>query len=85
MVTVIRLGVSVVDGECFPVPGLALGARFKYESSPSSWNCEITDSDGLATFHDEHPEPPLELSIYVDDTLCDSFPVVNGSTLVLEV
>jgi hypothetical protein len=85
MATTTRFGISVIDGECHPVAGLQLGARYKYENSPSSWNCETTDGDGLAFFCDEHSEPPLEVSIYVDDTLCDSFPVVNDSTFVLEV
>lgn len=85
MTIVVKLGVRVVDGECIPVPGLELGARYKYEQSPSTWSSETTDGDGLASFHDNHPEPPLEVKLYVGDTLCDSFPVEDGSVVILEV
>ena len=85
MITVMKLGVRVVDGECIPVPGLELGARYKYEHSPSTWSSETTDGDGLAWFSDEHPEPPAGVTIYVGDTLCDTFPVEDGATVILEV
>ena len=67
------------------LPELEIGARFKYEQNPSTWSSEITDGDGVARFVDEHPEPPAEVSLYVGDALCDSFPVEDGAMLVLEV
>ncbi len=82
---VVRFGVRVIDGECFPVPDLELGARYKYEHSPSTWSSQSTDGDGLAWFVDEHTEPPLEVNLYVGDTLCDTFPVEDGSTVILEM
>jgi hypothetical protein len=85
MTTVAQLGVRVIDGECIPVPGLEIGARYKYRASPSTWSSECTDGDGLAWFSDEHPEPPLEVKLYVGDTLCDTFPVEDGTTVILEV
>jgi hypothetical protein len=85
MTTVAKLGVRVIDGECIPVPGLEIGARYKYRASPSTWSSECTDGDGLAWFSDEHPEPPLEVKLYVGDTLCDTFPVEDGTTVILEV
>jgi hypothetical protein len=85
MTSVVQVGVRVVDGECMPVPDLEVGARFKYEHIPSSWCSECTDGDGLALFHDEHPEPPIEVTFYVDDQPCDTFPVEDGATLVLEL
>ncbi len=85
MASVTRFGVSVVDGDGMQVPGLQLGARFKYDSEPASWDWETTDGYGVATFCDEHLEPPREVSIYVGDTFCDKFPVVDGANLVLEM
>ena len=85
MAKVVKLGVRVVDGECIPVADLEIGARYKYRDVPSTWSSEVTDGDGLAWFCDEHPEPPLEVKLYVGDTLCDSFPVEDGTTVILEV
>lgn len=83
--TIVRFGVRVVDGECIPVPGLELGARYTYENSPSTWNSAITDGDGTAQFCDEHSEPPLNVSIYIGDSFCDTFAVDDGATFILEV
>lgn len=85
MTTVVKLGVRVMDGECIPVPGLEIGARYKYEHSPSTWSSECTNGDGLAWFCDEHPEAPLEVKVYVGDKYCDTFPVEDGTTVILEV
>ena len=83
--TVVRFGVRVLDGECIPVPGLELGARFKYEREPSTWNSAVTDGDGTAEFCDEHPEPPVRVDVYVGESLCETFPVEDGATFILEV
>jgi hypothetical protein len=82
---VTRFCVCVVDGDGLPVPGLQLGARFKYDTEPASWDWATTDGHGQATFCDKHPEPPREVSFYVGDAFCDTFPVVDGSTVVLEM
>jgi hypothetical protein len=83
--TVVRFGVRVIDGECIPVPGLKLGARYKYENNPSTWDSADTNGDGTAHFSDEHAEPPLQVDIYIEDSFCDTFPVEDGATYVLEV
>jgi hypothetical protein len=85
MTMVVKLGVRVVDGECLPVAGLEIGARYKYEHSSSTWSSETTDGDGLAWFNDDHPEPPLEVNLYAGDTLCDTLPVEDGAVVILEV
>jgi hypothetical protein len=85
MAIVVKFGVRAVDGECIPVADLEIGARYKYEHNPSTWNSETTDGDGVAWFVDEHPESPLEVKLYVGDTFCDSFPVEDGAMLILEV
>ena len=85
MATVVNFQVRVVDGECLPVPGLKLGARYKYEHNPSSWSSAETDGEGMAQFRDEHTEPPLSADLYVGDSFCDTFPVEDGSTTILEV
>ena len=85
MTTVVRFGVRVVDGECLPVPGLELGARYKYEHAPSTWSSAITDGDGTAQFCDQHAEPPLQMDVYIGDSFSDTFPVEDGTTAVLEV
>jgi hypothetical protein len=82
---VVKLGVRVVDGECIPVAGLEIGARYKYAQHSSTWSSETTDGDGLAWFNDDHPEPPLEVNLYAGDTLCDTFPVEDGAVVILEV
>jgi hypothetical protein len=85
MSTVVSFGVRVLDGECEPVPGLELGARYKYENNPSTWTSATTDGDGLARFRDEHSESPLRVDVYLGDSFAETFPVVEGSTVVLEV
>ena len=85
MAIVMKIGVRAVDGECYPISDLEVGARFKYADNPSRWSTETTDGDGVAWFVDEHPEPPLEVKLYLGDTLCDTFPVADGTMLVLEV
>lgn len=85
MTTVVKLGVRAVDGECIPVPGLEIGARYTYPDSPSTWSTECTDGDGLAWFCDEHPELPSEVQLYLGDKYCDTFPAEDGTTVILEV
>ena len=85
MAIVMKIEVRAVDGECLPVPDLEIGARYRYENSPSTWDTETTNGDGVASFVDEHPEPPLEMRLYVSDALCDTFEVEDGATLVLEL
>ena len=85
MAIVMKIGVRAVDGECFPVPDLEIGARYRYKNSPSRWSTEKTYGDGIAWFADEHPEPPLEMHLYVSDVLCDTFKVEDGAMLVLEL
>jgi hypothetical protein len=67
------------------VPGLQIGARYKYTHSPSTWNSATTGGEGVAQFCDEHIESPLLVDLYIGDSFCDSFPVEDGSTLILEV
>ena len=85
MAIVVTFGVCVVDGECIPVPGLELGARYKYEHSPSTWTSAITNGEGTAQFCDEHAQPPLHVDVYIGDSFCETFPVEDGATVVLEV
>ncbi|GBE22024.1 MAG TPA: hypothetical protein ENH00_09830 [Actinobacteria bacterium] len=85
MATVVRLGVQAVDGECIPVPNLEIGCRYKYVRRPSTWSLECTNGDGLVWFHGEHQEPPVEVDLFVGDQFCDTFPVEDGTIVVLEL
>lgn len=83
--TLISFDVQVVDGEVLPVPGLEIGARFGYPTIPSTWSSSTTDGDGTARFSDEHAEPPETVCLYVGEGPCGTFPVEDGSRLVLEM
>ncbi len=83
--TAIGFTIEVVDGEGFPVNGVEVGVRFRYLTAPTTWSSAISDSDGRAVFDDEHPEPPTEICVYVNDLPCATFPVGNGHTFVLEL
>jgi len=85
MTVVVRMGVLVIDGECIPVPDVEVGARFKYSDRASTWCSVQTDGDGMAWFRDEHLELPLQVDLYAGHLLYDTFPVADGTTLVLEV
>lgn len=85
LTTVVGFEVLAVDGECLGVPGLEIGARFRYETIPSTWSTAVTDGEGRARFREEHAEPPIEVTLYVGDQQCDTFPVHDGASLVLEL
>ena len=57
MTTTVQIGVGVINGEWSPVP--EFGARFRYEQFESSWSSQRTALDGLASFRDEHLDPPV--------------------------
>lgn len=82
---IVPYAVEVVDGEGIPVPAVEVGARYRYESSPRTWSSELTDGDGCAHFNDEHPEPPLEVCLFVGDSDCGSQVVENGARYILEM
>ncbi len=62
-----------------------MGARYRYEGSPRTWSSETTDGDGFAHFSDEHPEPPLEVCLFVSDEDCGSYDVADGVHLIVEM
>lgn len=77
--------VRAVDGEVNPIPAIEVGARFEYPAAASSWSTAITDGDGLATFRDRHPEAPRGVCLFIGDERCGTFPVGDGSMIVLDV
>lgn len=82
----IAFRVRAVDGECQPVPGLEIGARFRYAAAPSAWSAQISDGEGYAHFDEEHPEQPLEASLFVGGEHCATIaPVEAGSCHILEL
>jgi hypothetical protein len=84
--TEISFRVEVVDGDCIPVPGLEIGARYHYPSAAGTWSTAVTDGDGCATFGDAHPEPPESVCLYVDGDPClTTQSVEDGHTYVLEI
>ncbi len=85
MTAVVRFEVRAVDGECHEVPGLEIGARFRYGTMPATWSTATTDGEGRARFSEEHAEPPIEVTLFVGDQQCDTFPIRDGASLVLEL
>ena len=85
LATIVDHAVVVVDGECLPVPGLEVGARYHYPSAPSTWDSAKTDGDGVAQFGGEHQEMPGDVAMFVDGELCGTFPFANHARLTLEM
>lgn len=78
--------VRAVDGECQPVPGLEIGARFRYAASPSTWSTQTTDGEGYACFDDEHPDTPQEACLFAGGEHCSTIaPVEAGTCHILEL
>ena len=76
---------EVVDGEGIPVPALEVGARYGYPTASRTWSSEYTDGEGCARLRDSHIEPPNEVRLFVGDHECDSFALVDGTHIVLEM
>ena len=85
LATIIEYQVDVVDGECLPVPGLEVGARYHYPTAASTWDCAKSDGDGVARFRNEHPEAPTEVALFVGGELCGTFPLTDSAHLTLEM
>lgn len=85
LATVIRFEVFAVDGECLPIPGVEIGARFHYADAPSSWDCATTDGDGVASFVGEHPEPPTETALFVADEMLGIYAVGDHERITIEL
>jgi hypothetical protein len=83
--TMVSFAVQVVDGEGIPVPGVEVGARYRYPKAPRTWSSEHTDQDGCAYFRDEHPEEPTEVCLFVGDDDCGTYPLTEGTCFVLEM
>ena len=83
--TLVAFDVLVVDGEGLPLPGIEVGARYRYRASPGSWSSQITDGDGYARFEDDHPEAPNEVGLFVADEDCGTYPLVSGCHLTVEM
>ena len=81
---VVTLEVEVVDGDCHDVPYLEVGARFTYDSIPSTWSCAKADCGGVALFRDDHAEPPIDVTFFIKDENYGTFPVKDGACYVLE-
>lgn len=82
----IAFRVRAIDGECQPVPGLEIGARFHYAAAPSTWSAQTSDGEGYADFDDEHPEAPVEAHLFVGDEHCGTAsPVEAGGCYLLEL
>ncbi|MDJ0925190.1 MAG: hypothetical protein QNJ77_11565 [Acidimicrobiia bacterium] len=82
--SVITLEVEVLDGDCIEVPFLEVGARFSYATIASTWSTASADCGGRARFRDEHAEPPVDVTFFVKDENCGTFPVEDGACYVLE-
>ena len=39
----------------------------------------------MVWFRDEHGEPPVGVDVFVGDEFCDTFSVVDGAVVVLEL
>jgi hypothetical protein len=84
--THVAFRVQVIDGEGIPVAAVEVGARFRYESAPTTWSRAITDGDGYASFSDEHPETPQRVCFFIGEDVCDSWvEVADGKCFVLEL
>lgn len=82
----IAFRVRAVDGECQPVPDLELRAVFHYAIASPRESTRRTDADGCAHFDDDHPEPPLEARLFVDDEDCGRVtPLEPGGCHILEL
>lgn len=79
------LVVKTVDGECLPVPGLEIGVRYRYTDNPAAWSTAITDGDGIARFHDAHPEPPIDVEVFADGRHCDTHRMCESGEVVLHL
>jgi len=82
--TVVTFEVEVLDGNCHEVSFQEVGARFSYASLPSSWSVARADCGGLARFSDEHAEPPLKVTFFINDEDCGTFAVKDGTYYVVE-
>jgi hypothetical protein len=80
----VTLEVEVVDGECFEVSLLEIGARFSYASMPSTWSTATADCGGHARFCDEHSQAPVEVTFFIKDENCGTFAVEDRACYVLE-
>ncbi len=85
LATTIGYRVYIVDGECLPVPGVEICARYHYPTAASTWDCAESNGDGVAVFSDEHPEPPREVALFVNGELCGTFDVAEDALLTLEM
>jgi hypothetical protein len=85
MSTTVSFDVKVIDGEGLPVPAVEVGARYKYASGPRTWSAEYTDGDGHASFRDDHPDKPIEVSLFVDDEDCGPYEIVEGCHITVEM
>lgn len=85
MSKMVSFDVKVIDGEGLPVPSVEVGARYKYEQESRTWSAKYTDGDGLAAFRDNHPEPPVEVTLFVEDEECGRYPVTEGEHITLEM
>jgi len=78
--------VRAVGGECEPVAGLEIGARFHYTDAPSTWSTARTDGEGYAHFDDEHLAPPTEACLFVCGDHCLTLaPLEAGGCYILEL
>jgi hypothetical protein len=77
--------VTTSDGECLPVPGLEIGVRYRYSDSPSTWSVAQTDGDGVARFHDGHPEMPSDVEVYVGNRFYGTYCLHDCHDVVIEV
>ena len=85
LATIIDYRVYVVDGECLPVPGMEICARYHYPTTPSTWDCAESGGDGIAEFSGEHAEAPSEVALFVNGQMCGTYPLVHDATLTLEM
>lgn len=85
MSAIVSFDVKVIDGEGLPVPSVEVGARYRYETGPRTWSAEYTDGEGLASFRDDHPRRPVEVTLFVEDEDCGRYPVVEGEHITLEM
>jgi hypothetical protein len=81
----ITFDVEVLDGEGMAVPGVEVGARYRYRHAPRTWSVATTDRAGCARFRDAHEEPPEEVCLFVGDEDCGSYRVTDRCSLVLEM